>query len=293
MSNTSLFVQILINILAAGGAYALVAAGYTLIHSTLKFINFQHGYMVALGAYVTYALAIDAGLNFLFSAVVAIAAVAALGVVIEKTAYKPLRRSSKLTPLLVSLGLTYILQSIILFIWGPAFQSYNVASTPIMVMGAVITSNEVMMVILSLFALLGLDVFLRRTKLGIAMRAVSDNMDAAAIMGINTDRVLSSIFALASGLAALAGILIGLEFYIQPTMGFPIIIRTLAAVTLGGIGNIPGAIIGSYVIATVENLGVWFLSPAYRDAYPYVVLIAALLLRASGLLGKKTWERAA
>ena len=198
-----------------------------------------------------------------------------------------------MAPLLVSLGLTYILQSVILFIWGPAYQSFDVPTRPVMIGGAVITTNEILMVVLSLVALLALDLFLRKSKLGIAMRALSDNLDAAAIMGIDTDRLISGIFVLASGLAALAGVLIGLEFYIQPTMGFPIIIRTLAAVTLGGIGNIQGAIVGSYVIALVENLGVWFFSPAYRDAYPYVILILALVLRARGLFGRAPRDRAA
>jgi branched-chain amino acid transport system permease protein len=293
VNSTTLVLQLMINIVAAGGAYALVAAGYTIVHSTLKFINFQHGYMVALGGYLTYALAIDARLNFVLSAVVAIMMVAAVGVMIEKIGYKPLRKASRLTPLLVSLGLTYVLQSVILLLWGPAYQSYNIFSTPLIIHGAVITSNEVIMILSSLVALLGLDLFLKRTKLGIAMRAVSDNLEAASIMGINTDRVISAIFAIASGLAALAGVLIGLEFYIQPTMGFPIIIRTLAAVTLGGIGNIAGAIVGSYVIALAENLGVWFVSPAYRDAYPYLILILALLLRSSALLGARVHERSA
>jgi len=293
MNTSTIVIQLAINIVAAGGAYALVAAGYTIVHSTLKFINFQHGYMVALGGYVTYALAVNAKLNFILSAVIAILVVAASGIVMERVAYRPLRRASRMAPLLVSLGLTYVLQSIVLFIWGPAYQSFDVPTQPVMIGGAVITTNEILMVVLSLVALLALDLFLRKSKLGIAMRALSDNLDAAAIMGIDTDRLISGIFVLASGLAALAGILIGLEFYIQPTMGFPIIIRTLAAVTLGGIGNIQGAIVGSYVIALVENLGVWFFSPAYRDAYPYLILILALVLRARGLLGRAPRDRAA
>jgi branched-chain amino acid transport system permease protein len=293
MNTSTIVIQLAINIVAAGGAYALVAAGYTIVHSTLKFINFQHGYMVALGGYVTYALAVNAKLNFILSAVIAILVVAASGIVMERVAYRPLRRASRMAPLLVSLGLTYILQSIILFIWGPAYQSFDVPTRPVTIGGALITTNEILMVVLSLVALLALDLFLRKSKLGIAMRALSDNLDAAAIMGIDTDRLISGIFVLASGLAALAGVLIGLEFYIQPTMGFPIIIRTLAAVTLGGIGNIQGAIVGSYVIALVENLGVWFFSPAYRDAYPYVILILALVLRARGLFGRAPRDRAA
>ena len=293
MNTSTIVIQLAINIVAAGGAYALVAAGYTIVHSTLKFINFQHGYMVALGGYVTYALSVNARLNFILSAVIAILVVGASGIVIERVAYRPLRRASRMAPLLVSLGLTYILQSIILFIWGPAYQSFDVPTLPVMIGGAVITTNEILMVVLSLVALLALDLFLRKSKLGIAMRALSDNLDAAAIMGIDTDRLISGIFVLASGLAALAGVLIGLEFYIQPTMGFPIIIRTLAAVTLGGIGNIQGAIVGSYVIALVENLGVWFFSPAYRDAYPYMILILALVLRARGLFGRAPRDRAA
>jgi branched-chain amino acid transport system permease protein len=293
MNTSTIVIQLAINIVAAGGAYALVAAGYTIVHSTLKFINFQHGYMVALGGYVTYALAVNARLNFILSAVIAVLVVAASGIVIERVGYRPLRRASRMAPLLVSLGLTYVLQSIVLFIWGPAYQSFDVPTQPVMIGGAVITTNEILMVVLSLVALLALDLFLRKSKLGIAMRALSDNLDAAAIMGIDTDRLISGIFVLASGLAALAGILIGLEFYIQPTMGFPIIIRTLAAVTLGGIGNIQGAIVGSYVIALVENLGVWFFSPAYRDAYPYLILILALVLRARGLLGRAPRDRAA
>jgi branched-chain amino acid transport system permease protein len=293
MHTSTVVIQLAINIVAAGGAYALVAAGYTIVHSTLKFINFQHGYMVALGGYVTYALTMDAKLNFLMSAVIAIIVVAASGIVIERVGYRPLRRASRMAPLLVSLGLTYVLQSIILFIWGPALQSFDVPTRPVMLGGAVITTTEIAMVALSLIALLGLDLFLRKSKLGIAMRALSDNLDAAAIMGIDTDRLISGIFVIASGLAALAGILIGLEYYIQPTMGFPIIIRTLAAVALGGVGNIRGAIVGSYVIALVENLGVWFYSPAYRDAYPYVILILTLILRTRGLLGRAPRERAA
>jgi branched-chain amino acid transport system permease protein len=293
MHASTIVIQLAINIIAAGGAYALVAAGYTIVHSTLKFINFQHGYMVALGGYVTYALAVNAKLNFVLSAVIAIVAVAASGIVIERVCYRPLRRASRLAPLLVSLGLTYVLQSIILFIWGPAFQSFDIPTQPVVIGGAVITTTEITMVGLSLLALLALDLFLRKSKLGIAMRALSDNLDAAGIMGIDTDRLISAIFVMASGLAALAGVLIGLEYYIQPTMGFPIIIRTLAAVTLGGIGNIQGAIVGSYAIALVENLGVWFFSPAYRDAYPYVILIVALLLRSRGLLGRMQRDRAA
>jgi branched-subunit amino acid ABC-type transport system permease component len=288
MEISQLILQLCFNMIIAGGIYALTATGYSVIQATLKFINFQHAQMCVLGAYVAYFVSEQLGLGLLLGCAVAIPSVAFLGVIIEKVGYKPLRNAPSMSPMITSLGFSIVILNSVTLIWGPWVKAYSLPSMHnISVFGAIITIPQLATIILAIGALFILHFFIKDTKLGKAMRAVADNRDYAALMGIDVDRVVSSLFALSSGLAAMTGILIGIEGILTPVMGTALLVRVFAASIIGGLGNISGAIIGSFVIAGVEVLGIWFYSPAYATAYAFIILIAVMLLRPGGFFGEK------
>lgn len=285
---SEVIVQLLINIIVASSMYALVATGYTLIQGVLKFINFQHGTTVALGAFAVYFFYVQLSIDFFVSSILSIFLVGMTGALIERIAYKPLRKADPMNPLITSLGVAFFLQSIILIIWGPWVKTYGFpVERAFIFFGANITRIQVYIILASVSLLISLHLFVTKTKMGKAMRAVADNLDVASILGINTHRVITYVFILASSLGAMSGILIGCTQPLLPTMGIPIVIKTIAAAILGGIGNIVGAIVGSVVIAAAEVFGSWLLTPGYKDAFAYAILIIILLVRPTGLFGEK------
>jgi branched-chain amino acid transport system permease protein len=290
----SIIIQLLINGLIAGAIYALVASGFSLIYSTNKFVHFAHGSVIALSAYVLYFLFSVLGLNFYFSVILAIAFASLLGYGLDILVYKPLRKRKTSSGILLvaSVGLLILSESLILILFGADVKSIGFIkiSKGIEFLGAAITPLQIAIIIISLILLATLFLFMKRTKLGKAMRAVSDNRDVAEIVGISSERIYSWSFIIGSAIAGIAAILIGLEQNLEPTMGTNLMIKGFAAAVIGGIGSVPGAILGSFLLGFAENFGIWYLPSGYKDAIAFVLLFVFLLFRPQGVLGVKRRE---
>ncbi|HEX9912177.1 MAG TPA: branched-chain amino acid ABC transporter permease [candidate division Zixibacteria bacterium] len=290
------FLQQLINGVAWGSIYALIALGYTMVYGVLRLINFAHGdiYMVGAfaGYYVVRWLKVSEGLSltgvvgvFLFSML----ACSLLGFVIERCAYKPLRKAPRLTALITAIGVSLFLENAGQLIFGadPKFFPQIIVKKDLISSGGVILTNQQVIVFgVSLFLMASLQLFIQKTKTGKAMRAVSFNREAASLMGISIDRIISITFVIGSALAAAAGILVALTNpKIEPLMGIMPGIKAFVAAVLGGIGNIPGAMLGGMIMGIAEVMVVGYLSSTYRDAIAFAILILILLFKPSGLMG--------
>jgi branched-chain amino acid transport system permease protein len=297
------FLQQLINGLAFGSILALIALGYTMVYGILRFINFAHGDIFMLGAFAGWYLAPKIAtvvpLPSLAGGIVVLAAAmvlcAALGVLIERFAYRPLRRSPKLTVLITAIGISLFLEYSGQFAFGAAPKKFP-QILPVYHLtnfgGLSLNSNQLIVLGMTFFLLLALRFIVLKTKIGMAMRALSFNPDAAALMGVNIDVVISFTFALGSALAAAAGILWAVNYpAIDPLMGISPGLKAFAAAVLGGIGNLPGAALGGVIIGVTETLVSGYVSSTYRDAIAFAVLILILLVKPSGLLGKKEQEK--
>jgi branched-chain amino acid transport system permease protein len=297
------FLQQLINGLAFGSILALIALGYTMVYGILRFINFAHGDIFMLGAFSGFYLApriavilplpsIGGGILVLTASM---AICAALGVLIERLAYRPLRKEPKLTVLITAIGVSLFLEYTGQFVFGAApkkFPEILPAFSIAKIGGLSLTSNQLVVFAVTIFLLIALRFVVLKTKIGTAMRAVSFNPQAAALVGINTDVVISFTFALGSALAAAAGILWAINYpAIEPLMGILPGLKAFVAAVLGGIGNLPGAALGGIIIGVTETLVSGYISSTYRDAIAFAVLILILLIRPSGLLGKKEIEK--
>jgi branched-chain amino acid transport system permease protein len=297
------FFQQLINGLALGSILALIALGYTMVYGILRFINFAHGDIFMLGAFAGFYLApkvamvlptpsIGSGLAVMG---ISMAICAVLGIVIERLAYRPLRRSPKLTVLITAIGVSLFLEYTGQFIFGAAPKKFPeiIPVFPIMKLGGLsVTSNQIIVLAVTLILLLALRFIVLKTKIGTAMRALSFNPEAAALMGINTDVVISFTFGLGSALAAAAGILFAVNYpAIDPLMGILPGLKAFVAAVLGGIGNLPGAALGGLIIGVTETFVAGYISSTYRDAIAFGILILILLIKPSGLLGKKEIEK--
>lgn len=297
------FLQQLINGLAFGSILALIALGYTMVYGILRFINFAHGDVFMLGAFAGFYLApriaavlplpsIGGGLVVL---VAAMAICAVLGVVIERFAYRPLRKQPRLTVLITAIGVSLFLEYTGQFAFGAAPKKFPqiLPVYPIARVGGLsLDSNQIIVFVVTIILLLALRFVVLRTKIGAAMRAVSYNPEAAALMGVNTDVVISFTFALGSALAAAAGILWAINYpAIDPLMGILPGLKAFVAAVLGGIGNLPGAALGGVIIGITETFVSGYISSTYRDAIAFAVLILILLVKPSGLLGKKEVEK--
>ena len=295
--------QQLINGLAFGSILALIALGYTMVYGILRFINFAHGDVFMLGAFAGFYLApkiatvlplpsIFGGIMVL---VAAMAICAVLGVLIERFAYRPLRKQPRLTVLITAIGVSLFLEYAGQFVFGAAPKKFPqiLPVYPIARVGGLsLDSNQVMVFGVTVLLMLALRFVVMKTKIGVAMRAVSHNPDAAALMGVNTDVVISFTFALGSALAAAAGILWAINYpAIDPLMGILPGLKAFVAAVLGGIGNLPGAALGGVIIGVTETLVSGYISSTYRDAIAFAVLILILLVKPSGLLGKKEIEK--
>ena len=297
------FLQQLINGLALGSILALIALGYTMVYGILRFINFAHGDLFMLGAFAGFYLAPKiAGVLPLPSLAGALAVTglsmaicAGLGILIERFAYRPLRRSPKLTMLITAIGVSLFLEYTGQFLFGAAPKKFPeiLPVYPLAKLGGLsLNSNQVVVFAVTLILLLALRFIVLRTKIGLAMRALSFNPEAAALMGINTDVVISFTFGLGSALAAAAGILFAVNYpAIDPLMGILPGLKAFVAAVLGGIGNLPGAALGGIIIGVTETLVAGYISSTYRDAIAFGILILILLIKPSGLLGKKEIEK--
>jgi branched-chain amino acid transport system permease protein len=284
--------QLVINGIIAGSIYGLIAIGFTVIYRTVKFFHFAHGIVYTAGAYFAYTLIISLHLNFALSFFLSVILAAILGIAIDRFVYYPLRQqdASNLIFLLASFGVFIFLQNLIQLIYGA--QILTIRTGPIKeghhFIGAVITDIQILILVVSCCLLVVLWLFIQRTKLGKAMRAVSDDPLAANVVGINPERIIRSSFAIGSALAGAAGILISLETNIEPTMGFSALLKGIIASIIGGIGSIPGAVLGGFFLGLAENLGIWKISAGWKDCIAFAILIIFLLMRPSGILGAKT-----
>jgi branched-chain amino acid transport system permease protein len=294
------FFQQIINGISLGSIYALIALGYTMVYGILKFINFAHGEVFMLGAFTGFYLARSFGIetsNFPMALIILLLSMiitAAIGVTIEKLAYKPLRNSSKLTVLITAIGVSLFLQFGGQLVFGADPKSFPtlIESTTLEVAGVKIGTNQIIVIVSSLLLMVGLRVIVMQTKLGTAIRAVSNNMTAASLMGININLVISFTFALGSALAGAAGILYSVNYpSIDPLMGLLPGLKAFIAAVLGGIGNFPGAVLGGLLIGTIETLTVGYISPTFRDAIAFAILIIILIFKPTGLLGKREVEK--
>ena len=320
----STFLQQLINGISLGAIYSLIALGYTMVYGVLKLINFAHGDVYMVGAFMGYYIANGLGargaqalgqgadgliargllgsgamepslITALVVMLLAMAICAALGVIIERFAYRPVRKYSRLTALITAIGVSLLLENGGQVVFGAdpkffpeLFRKRNID----LVGGASINSADIIVLVIALVLMIGLQVVVYRTKTGRAMRAVSFNLQSAKLMGINTDRIIMFTFALGSALAAAAGVLVAIRIpRIDPLMGILVGLKAFVAAVLGGIGNIPGAVLGGLLIGITETMVVGYLSPTYKDAVAFAILILVLLLRPSGLLGSVAQEK--
>ena len=295
------FLQQIINGLSLGSIYALIALGYTMVYGILKLINFAHGEVFMVGAYTGFYAAGALGVAgfeaksqgfplylALLVLIIAMAAAALLGMTIEFLAYRPVRSAPRLTPLITAIGVSLFLQNAGMLLFSPNPQRYPAILSEVRfeVFGVIVTNIKLTIFAVALCLMLGLHLFVQRTWTGRAMRALSFNIDAARLMGIDTNRVIRATFAIGSALAAAGGILFGLDqITINPLMGMLTGLKAFVAAVLGGIGSIPGAVIGGLLIGLAEQLTAGYLSPEYRDAITFVILILILLLKPEGLLG--------
>ena len=290
------FLQYLINGISIGAVYAIIALGYTMVYGIAKMLNFAHGDVIMVGAYVSYCVTSYLGLPAVVSVIVAAAACTILGIIIEGLAYKPLRGVPSLAVLITAIGVSYFLQNAAQLIFGSAPKNFTsiVTMKPLSLFdGRVTVTGEVIVTIVaSVIIMVALTLFTGKTRMGKAMRAVSEDRDAAQLMGINVNQTISMTFAIGSALAAVAGVLLCSTVpTLMPTTGSMPGIRAFTAAVLGGIGSIPGAMLGGFLLGVIETFSKAYLSTQFSDAIVFLVLIVILLVKPAGLLGKNIQEK--
>ena len=290
------FLQYLINGLSIGSIYAIIALGYTMVYGIAKMLNFAHGDVIMIGAYISYCVMIYLELPPVVAVVAAVAVCTLLGVLIEGLAYRPLRGAPSLAVLITAIGVSYFLQNAAQLIWGAAQKTYSsvVSLEPIRLFNGqlLITGEVIVTVVTSALVMLLLSFFTGKTRMGKAMRAVSEDRDAAQLMGIPVNRTIAVTFAIGSALAAIAGVLLcSASPALKPTTGSMPGIRAFTAAVFGGIGSIPGAMLGGIMLGVIEELAKGLISTQFSDAIVFGVLILVLLVKPTGLLGKPVQEK--
>ena len=288
--------QYLINGISIGAVYAIIALGYTMVYGIAKMLNFAHGDVIMVGAYMSFCVTNYLELPALVGILVAMAVCTVLGIIIEALAYKPLRGTSSLAVLITAIGVSYFLQNAALLIWGSAPKMFSsvVTMRPIHLFSdKLIITGEVLLTLgVSAVVMVGLNLFVNKTKIGKAMRAVSEDRDAAQLMGIPVNRTISTTFAIGSALAAIAGVLLCSTIpTLQPTTGSMPGIRAFTAAVFGGIGSIPGAMVGGILLGIIETFSQIYISSEFSDAIVFAVLILILLVKPAGLFGKLVQEK--
>ena len=288
--------QYLINGISIGAVYAIIALGYTMVYGIAKMLNFAHGDVIMVGAYISFCVTNYLGLPAIVSVIAAMVVCTLLGILIEKLAYMPLRGTPSLAVLITAIGVSYFLQNGAQLIWGSAPKNFAsiVPLKPIFLAdGALVITGEVIVTILaSVLIMVGLTLFTTKTKIGKAMRAVSEDRAAAQLMGISVNNTISMTFAIGSALAAIAGVLLCSTVpTLQPTTGAMPGIRAFTAAVFGGIGSIPGAMLGGILLGIIETFSKAYISTQFSDAIVFSVLIIILLVKPAGLLGKQIQEK--
>ena len=289
------FISYLINGISLGSVYALIALGYTMVYGIAKMLNFAHGDVIMVGGYAVFLSISSLNCPVWLSIIIGIVVCTVLGVVIERVAYKPLRNASSLSVLITAIGVSYLLQNLALNILGSNARTFKsvVSLKTIEINSQLKISGEaVVTIIVTVVIMVALTLFINKTKTGMAMQAVSEDKGAAQLMGINVNKTISIVFAIGSGLAAVAGILLCSTFtQVSPYTGSMPGIKAFIAAVFGGIGSIPGAMIGGILLGIIENLSKAYISTQVADAIVFASLIIVLILKPTGLLGKKINEK--
>ncbi len=288
--------QYLINGISIGSVYAIIALGYTMVYGIAKMLNFAHGDVIMVGAYISFCVTSYLGLPAWVSVIAAVVVCTLLGITIEGLAYKPLRGTPSLAVLITAIGVSYFLQNAAQLIWSSSPKNFTsvVTMKPISLMdGKIVITGEVLLTVaVCILVMVGLTLFTGKTRTGKAMRAVSEDRDAAQLMGINVNQTISTTFAIGSALAAIAGVLLCSTVpTLQPTTGSMPGIRAFTAAVFGGIGSIPGAMLGGILLGIIETFSKAYLSTQFSDAIVFSVLIIILLVKPAGLLGKQIQEK--
>ena len=293
-----IFLTNLINGLSLGSVYAIIALGYTMVYGISKMLNFAHGDVIMVGAYISFCATMYLNLPAWVSVILAMIVCTALGILIEGLAYRPLRGTGSLAVLITAIGVSYFLQNAALLIWGSApkvFTSvFSALGSSISLFGGelTVTWEALFTLVAAVIIMVGMTLFTGQTKVGKAMRAVSEDNGAAQLMGINVNSTISMTFAIGSALAAIAGVLLCSSYpALMPTTGAMPGIKAFTAAVFGGIGSIPGAMLGGILIGVIEIFGRAYISSELSDAIVFGVLIIVLLVKPSGLLGKKITEK--
>ena len=288
------FLNYLVSGLSLGSIYAIIALGYTMVYGIAKMLNFAHGDVIMIGGYMCFFASQRFGLPPILGVLIAMAVCTLLGITIERLAYKPLRSAPSLAVLITAIGVSYFLQNAAQLLWtsNPKVFASVVGSGTINVGGLVISHVTLLTIVVCLVIMIALTLFVNKTKLGKAMRAVSEDKGAAQLMGIDVNTTISLTFAIGSGLAAIAGVLLCSAYpTLMPTTGSMPGIKAFTAAVFGGIGSIPGAFLGGILLGVIENLAKAYISTQLSDAIVFAVLIIVLLVKPAGLLGKATREK--
>ena len=282
------FLQHLVNAVILGGTYALLGIGLTLIFGIMRVVNFTHGELYAFGAYAVYLLAATLGLNFFLALAVAILAGALIGALIEIALVRPMRGADIDTVMLMMIGAWIVMQNSELFFWGGVAKAVVTPfpDAPLVIGPVSVSWVRVFVLIVALMLIAGSYLLIHRSRLGKAMRATFQDTETAALMGVHIKGIHTATFALGSGLAAAAGALLGPVFLVTPSMGDLASLKAFAIVILGGLGNITGATIGGFVLALVEELGAGYVSSGYRDAMGFLIIVAVMLFKPTGLFAR-------
>ena len=290
------FLSYLINGISLGSVYAIIALGYTMVYGIAKMLNFAHGDVIMVGAYISFCTTSYLGLSPLVSVLLAIVVCTVLGISIERLAYKPLRQAPALAVLITAIGVSYFLQNAALLIWGSSSKTFSSVvgdwSVKLFDGQLTITGVTIVTVLACVIIMVALTLFTAKTKMGTAMRAVSEDKGAAQLMGISVNGTISLTFAIGSGLAAIAGVLLCSAYpMLMPTTGSMPGIKAFTAAVFGGIGSIPGAMIGGILLGIIEIFAKAYISTQLSDAVVFAVLIVVLLVKPDGLLGKHKSEK--
>ena len=283
------FLSYLIGGLGLGSVYAIIALGYSMVYGIAKMLNFAHGDIIMVGAFVAYFAISSYHLPVFVAVILSVVVCTVLGVLIEKLAYKPLRQASSLSVLITAIGVSYFLQNSAMLLWGTDTKIFPTVMSGSLNIGELSVPYLTLVTIAAcMMIMVVLTLFINKTKTGRAMRACSEDKGAAALMGINVNRIISITFAIGSGLAAIAAVLLVAAYpSVYPTLGSMPGIKAFTAAVFGGIGSIPGAFLGGLLLGVVENLSRAYISTQLSDAIVFMVLIVVLLIKPTGLLGKK------
>lgn len=294
MEVTQQVLQQLINGISLGSIYALIALGYTMIYGIIKLINFAHGDIYMVGAYIGFFSITQAGLGVIPSLMISLVTTGLLGMAVERIAYRPLRHAPRISVLITAIGVSFFLEYTSMYFVSPTPRTFPALFGDVAVdfMGIVINGQQLLILGITAILMVVLTYIVQRTKTGKAMRATSFDTETAELMGINSDRIISITFGIGSALAAVAGVLVGIYYNsIDPLMGIMPGLKAFVAAVLGGIGILPGAVVGGLILGIVEALVSGFLSSTFRDAAAFAILILVLLVRPTGLFGKNTKEK--